>query len=266
VIQTILAALRRGDTQQRAPARSREPAACLADGMAGPRCLWGRRAQGPSARPDRPGLPPRLAEEFGQLRDRLLCSHAGQTLKTIAVCKATAGEGSSTVASQLARAFASVPRMRVVVVDSDCRHPGVHALLGVHQDKGLAEVLAEGATTTKERLQKTRWPNLYVLTNGAARSGQAILCAPHVFSEVLETLKAEFSVVLIDTPPTLAEETALAVAAQCDGVLLVVQAERTRWEVAQEAHARLRRAGAKVLGVVLNRRTYPIPEFLYKRL
>jgi capsular exopolysaccharide synthesis family protein len=210
--------------------------------------------------------PPQVAEEFRQLRDRILLGNTGQELKTIAVCKANAGEGSSTVACHLAIAFANDPRMRVVVVDSDLRHPALHTLLGVSQENGLYEILTEGVETTKEQIKKTALYNLCVITSGAAVSLQSIIFAPRVFTEVLNILKTEFSIVIVDTPPTLADDTALAVAAQCDGVILVVQAEQTRWEIAQEAQLRLQRAGAKCLGVVLNRRTYPIPEFLYKRL
>lgn len=210
--------------------------------------------------------PPQVVEEFRRLRDHLLLGNAGHELKTIAVCKANGGEGSSTVACHLAIAFANDPRMRVVLVDSDLRHPGLHTLLGVSQEKGLYEILTEGAATTKEQIKKTVLHNLCVITSGAPLSFQSIVFAPRVFTEVLETLKTDFSMVIVDTPPTLADDIALAVAAHCDGVILVVQAEQTRWEIAQEAQARLQRAGAKFLGVVLNRRTYPIPEFLYKRL
>jgi protein-tyrosine kinase len=226
----------------------------------------GREAKGETLLTSCMYTPPQVAEEFRQLRNRLFPGIAGHKLKTIAVCKANAGEGSSTVACHLAIAFANDPRMRVILVDSDLRHPGLHILLGASQENGLYEILTEGPTTTKERVKKTVIHNLYVITSGTPLSLHSMIFTPQVFTEVLETLKTDFSMVLVDTPSILAEDTALAVAAQCDGVILVVQAEQTRWEIAQEAQLRLQRAGAKCLGVVLNRRTYPIPEFLYKRL
>ncbi len=72
--------------------------------------------------------------------------------------------------------------------------------------------------------------------------------------------------VIVDTAPVLVDTTAAAVASQCDGAILVVHAEQTRRKAAQEAQARLQQAGANVLGAVLNKRQFPIPEFLYKRL
>ena len=172
-------------------------------------------------------IPPQVVEEFRQLRDRLLLGSAGHELKTIAVCKANASEGSSTVACHLALAFANDPRMRVVLVDSDLRHPSLHTLLGVSQENGLYEILTEGAATTKEQIKKTVLHNLCVITSGAPLSLQSIIFEPRVFTEVLETLKTDFSMVIVDTPATLTDDTALAVAAQCDGVILVVQAEQS---------------------------------------
>jgi capsular exopolysaccharide synthesis family protein len=282
VIHTIFFALRRlGSKWKKASALNRALAELVLDETAVP--MGSYKAQGSpmahetgfaggcNAKRNTPltgcmDTPPQVAEEFRQLRDRLLLGSASHEIKTIAVCKANGGEGSSTVACHLAIAFANDPRMRVVLVDSDLRHPGLHTLLGVSQENGLYEILTEGVETTKEQVKRTVLHNLYVITSGASMNLQSIVFAPHVFTEVLETLKTDFSMVIVDTPPTLTNDTALAVAAQCDGVILVVQAEQTRWEIAQEAQARLRRAGAKFLGVVLNRRTYPIPEFLYKRL
>jgi capsular exopolysaccharide synthesis family protein len=282
VIHRIFLALRKvGNKRKRASALNSALADLVLDETAVPASsnkAWGSPmtqktgfAGGCIAKEDMPltgcmDTPAQVVQEFRQLRDRLLLGNTGHELKTIAVCKANANEGSSTVASHLALAFASDPRMRVVLVDSDLRHPGLHTLLGVSQENGLYDILVEGAATTKERIKKTVLPNLCVITSGAPLSLQSMIFAPQVFTEVLETLKTDFSIVIVDTPPTLADDTALAVAAQCDGVILVVQAEQTRWEIAQEAQVRLRSAGAKFLGVVLNRRTYPIPEFLYKRL
>lgn len=203
-------------------------------------------------------------EEFQQLRENLMLRQAGQELKTLAVCKANAGEGSSRIACHLAIAFTSDPRARVVLVDSDLRHPGLHALLQVSQENGLYETLLEGAATTKDRIKKTGLPGLSVITSGTPPAAHP---APQTLSaDILQILKEQFSVIIVDTPPVLADPAAVGVAAQCDGAILVLQAEHTRWEVAREAQARLQRAGVNLLGVVLNRRKYPIPEFLYKRL
>ncbi|ETX05768.1 MAG: hypothetical protein ETSY2_21055 [Candidatus Entotheonella gemina] len=205
-------------------------------------------------------------QAFRQLRDNLRLLSQGDGLRTLAVCKAHAGEGSSRVACHLAMAFAYDPRVRVALVDSDFHHPGLHEYLQVEQANGLYDTLHDGADTVKERIKTTALPNLAVVTSGTPPISGAFPVDPLDVGRILKQLLPQFSMVLVDTAPVLVETTATAVASQCDGAILVVHAEHTRREAVQEAQARLQQAGAKVLGVVLNRRQFPIPEFLYKRI
>jgi capsular exopolysaccharide synthesis family protein len=205
-------------------------------------------------------------QAFRQLRDRLLMRSQGAGLRTLAVCKASPGEGSSRVACHLAMAFASDPRVRVALVDSDFHHPGLHGYLQVRQANGLYDTLHDGAETVKERIKTTAWPNLAVVTSGEPPASRAFPVDPLDVGRILQQLLSQFSMVIVDTAPVLVDSTAAAVASQCDGSILVVQAEQTRREAVQETQARLQQAGAHLLGAVLNKRQFPIPECLYKRL
>ncbi len=205
-------------------------------------------------------------EEFHQLRENLLLQQAGKPWQTLAICKANAGEGSSRIAYHLAMSFASNPRTRVALIDGDLHHPSLHQLLQVDQDAGLHETLMNGADSVKERLKRTVLPNLSVLTSGQPSVSHRLIIAPTEFAELLQILSSQFSIIIVDTSPILVDAAAAVMAAQCDGTILVTHAERTRWEVAQEAQARLQTAGAHLIGAVLNQRQYPIPDFLYKRL
>ncbi len=184
----------------------------------------------------------------------------------MAVCKAHPGEGSSRVACHLAMAFASDPRVRVALVDGDFYHPGLHEYLQVRRANGLYDTLHDGADTVKERIKITSMPNLAVVTSGEPPTSSAFPVDPLDVGRILQRLLSQFSTVVVDTAPVLVDATAAAVASQCDGAILVVHAEHTRREAAQEAQARLQQAGANVLGAVLNQRQFPIPEFLYRRL
>jgi Mrp family chromosome partitioning ATPase len=86
------------------------------------------------------------------------------------------------------------------------------------------------------------------------------------FANLLRVWRRAFSFVVFDTPAVLEESSAARLAGLADGVLMVLEAERERWEVAQKAKDQLVQASARLLGVVLNRRRYPIPEWLYKTL
>ncbi|MBU2706627.1 hypothetical protein KCM76_11595 [Zooshikella marina] len=83
---------------------------------------------------------------------------------------------------------------------------------------------------------------------------------------VLNQLSQQYKYVLFDGPPVFSSPEAVSMAAQFDGVTLVLQAEKTRWEVAQAAVDRLQQGGANVLGAVLNQRKYYMPKWIYDLL
>jgi Mrp family chromosome partitioning ATPase len=82
----------------------------------------------------------------------------------------------------------------------------------------------------------------------------------------VEQFRKEFDRILIDAPPLNLHGDGVALAQVADGLVLIVEAEATRRQAAQNVIRNLREAGVKVLGAVLNNRTFPIPEGLYRRL
>jgi Mrp family chromosome partitioning ATPase len=82
----------------------------------------------------------------------------------------------------------------------------------------------------------------------------------------LAALRKDFAVILIDAPPINAYADAALLGRMADGVVMILEANSTRREAAQRAKEILDAAGVRVLWAVLNKRTFPIPEFLYRRL
>jgi len=79
----------------------------------------------------------------------------------------------------------------------------------------------------------------------------------------LDQYRARFDWVVVDGPPITVYSDASILAPLVDGVVLVVEAERTRWEVVSQARRILEESGARILGAVLNRQRYHIPPALY---
>jgi len=79
-------------------------------------------------------------------------------------------------------------------------------------------------------------------------------------------MKKDYRHVVLDMPAMKEARLAARLASLCDGVVLVIEAERLRWEVLLEAKAQLLKWNANTLGVVLNKRRFPIPEWLYRTL
>jgi Mrp family chromosome partitioning ATPase len=92
-----------------------------------------------------------------------------------------------------------------------------------------------------------------------------ILSSP-VIDSCFEMLKKKFEIIVIDSPPATVSPEGLAICSKVDGVILVVEAERVRWPVAQNTKENILRNGGKIIGIVFNKHRHYIPEFVYQRL
>ena len=153
----------------------------------------------------------------------------------------------------------------ICLVEANFRTPSLPGLFGGTNHYGLADALRqEGAI--RDFAKRTGRDNLWLLSSG--RHGDDylnLLSCDRMKGRMLE-LRAEFSFVLIDAPPLNAYGDALLLGRLVDGVVLVLEANATRREVALRIAENLRAAKIQVLAAVLNKRTFPIPLALYKRL
>jgi Mrp family chromosome partitioning ATPase len=86
------------------------------------------------------------------------------------------------------------------------------------------------------------------------------------FHEQVAALKERYSLILLDAPSIAESSDALLAAPETDGIVMVVEAGSTRWQVAENAREKLAMQGGNVLGVILNKRRFYIPSFIYRRL
>jgi uncharacterized protein involved in exopolysaccharide biosynthesis/Mrp family chromosome partitioning ATPase len=183
----------------------------------------------------------------------------------VALTSCRQGEGSSTVAAHLALLLASRGEGRVLLVDANLQHPSVHRTFGVSISPGLADIVAIDsacATLTKP----SGLANLDLLCSGKAEDGLAWLFESRNFALLLSLWRREYSFVVFDTPAFWEGSHPICLYSAVDAVILVVEAERVRWETAQRARDRLVDSGANVFGVVLNKRRFHVPDWLYQTL
>ena len=171
----------------------------------------------------------------------------------------------STVAAQLAVTAAGRGQRRVLLVDANLARPVVHRTFGVDLQPGVAEVLSD-PEKVPAAIQPTGIAGLSVVAAGMPEPspGEALDCA--ALAGVLDRLKADFDLVIFDLPASGQTGSATRLAALLDGLVMVVEAERVRWEVAQRTSELLRRAGVRLLGAVLNKRRQHVPNWLYRTL
>ncbi|MFB5760240.1 CpsD/CapB family tyrosine-protein kinase [Paenibacillus medicaginis] len=191
-----------------------------------------------------------IAESYRSLRTNIEFSSFDQDLKTIAVTSARPLEGKTTTAVNMAAAFAQAKK-NVVLIDANFRKPTIHDIFSKQNRGGLSNIIAK-QYSVHEMVQETHIDNLSVITSGPIPPNPAEMLSSNNFKEMLDKLKMNYSVILIDTPPALIVTDAQVVAAQCDGVLLVVHAGKAKRDAVVKVKEHLEHARARLLGVVLN--------------
>ena len=140
---------------------------------------------------------------------------------------------------------------KVLLLDADLRHPHLHSVFGLPNTPGLTSLLNDQADVT-EAILETEIPGLALLPSGPCPPNPAELLTSPRLKELLVTLRERFDYILIDTPPLLAVTDPCVVAHAVDGVLLTLRNSKHGRPHAQCAKEILDRAGANVLGVVVN--------------
>lgn len=190
-----------------------------------------------------------IAEAFRGLRTNLQFLAVDDPPRVIVITSSMPSEGKSTTAINLALALAEADH-NVVLVDGDLRRPSVHKYLDLIGPVGFSTVLS-GVATLSEALQKTRYPNLTVLTSGTVPPNPSELLASQAAQTLLADLRNEFDYVIVDSTPLLAVTDAAILAAGADGVLMIARFGQTKRDQLVHAVGNLKDVGARVLGAVL---------------
>jgi len=203
-----------------------------------------------------------LIKAYSRLKQNILRSSADEETKTLLFSSCTQGEGNSTVLINFAMMLSSEGE-KVLLIDTNLRSPSFHEVFNLNRENGVTELFLN-KRTLQEVIKKTDYPNLFVITSGTPHSNPPLLLESNSLDSLIKEMKTIVDWVLFDSPPVNSFNDSMALAARMDGVVMVIQAEKTRSELAQSAKQQLENAGGKILGVVLNKRRFYIPEWLYK--
>ena len=209
--------------------------------------------------------PPELREESLKLVQRLFLTSEQAPPKAVMFAAIDSGNGCSRMCAITAQLVAENVSGSVCLVESNFRSPSLPGLFGGTNHYGLADSLRqEGAIRCFAK--PTAQENLWLLSSGHQGKDSLSLLSGDRMKQRMSELRNEFSFVLMDAPPLNAHADGLVLGRFVDGVVLVLEANATRREVALRIAESLRTAKIPVLAAVLNKRTFPIPSALYKRL
>lgn len=191
-----------------------------------------------------------VAEAFLKMRTNLTFMHVDKPPRVIVVTSPMPGDGKSTVAANLAAAFA-VGGSPTVLIDADLRRPVVAESFGLIEGVGLSNVLA-GQAEIDDVLQHTAIPNLDVLASGTVPPNPSELLGSVSMKRLLDELSQD-AVVILDAPPLLPVTDAAVLTANSDGALVVISEGRTEDRQLAGCLSQLETVHGTALGVVLNK-------------
>jgi len=207
--------------------------------------------------------------QFGQemriLEQSISWALGNHEKKVIQFIGSQPGEGTSTIVREFAKVSAENGSQSVLIIDADAHHLTQHQTFGINLQTPLSLIMADGGD----------------LNQAVSQVGKSKLFLSAFFSETTTKstnslffkadgawgkIRQRFDLILIDSPAFSASVDGIDLCAMVDGVVLVIEAERTRSPVTKETKERIRSSGGNLLGIVFNKHRHYLPEWIYKKL
>lgn len=191
-----------------------------------------------------------ISEQFRMIQTNIKFSMAGENSKILLITSPGDGEGKSTTAANLAITIAQ-QKEKVLLIDANLRKPALHSFFKSANDSGLVDVL-NGRISFHDAIIHTEIGRLDLLPTGHIPYNPVELLGSQMMQELLKIALRSYHTILIDSNAILDVTDTKLLANQCDGVVLVLQNGKTKYEKAAEAKKVLEFAKAKLVGVVMN--------------
>jgi capsular exopolysaccharide synthesis family protein len=204
-------------------------------------------------------------EESQKLIQNIFLAGAQEPPHVVVFAGIDHGNGCTRICAQAAETLQETFRGTICLVEANFRSPSMRHLFGVTNHCGLTDALL-GEGPMKAYATPLRKSNIQLMTCGSLVLNSHVLLNSERLRNRFDELRNEFDYVVVDAPPLTRYSDAIALGKAADGLVLVLEANATRKEAAVRVSDHLRVSQIRVLGAVLNKRTLPIPERLYRRL
>lgn len=189
------------------------------------------------------------AEALRTVRSELLLRWFKDGRKTLAIGSASADEGASYLAANLAILFAQMGR-KVLLIDTNMRQPRQHTIFNLGKCMGLSDILGDRVPTLEVRAVKS-FPTLSVLPAGSPPPNPAELLTRPAFGALLSGLETSYDIILLDTAPAQLSSDFQLIAAHVGGMLIASRRNISRLAPLAELKVKITFAGAQVVGAVV---------------
>lgn len=202
--------------------------------------------------------------ELAALEANLLgTAQKGHDVKTILVTSSNTREGKSVAAVSIAYALYKDTNLKVLLIDGNFHAPRLNELFNVDPAPGFADYILNNAENV---FKETEFEGILLMPQGSTVANPLDVFRAKNFSDKLNALRNTFDYVICDGHSVMgASDTSMA-ARYFDGVVIVVECEKTKWEVMQMSVEKIRKLQGNVIGAVMNRRKYYVPRSLYGKI
>jgi capsular exopolysaccharide synthesis family protein len=207
-----------------------------------------------------------VTEQYRILRTNLQALDKTSPAKVLAISSAIHGEGKTITSINLGITFAhDLNKKSILLVDADMRKGKLTRDLGLKAEFGLSDVLGSGLELDKA-LVNIGIENLSILPSGKKPNHPAELLGSQRMKDLIAECRKKYDYVLFDCPPVVPVTDAGVLGAQCDGVVMILQAGRTQRGVIRHAQDLLHAARVRVFGYVMTHIEYHLPQYIYRYL
>jgi capsular exopolysaccharide synthesis family protein len=204
-------------------------------------------------------------EEEMRLVQRVFLLPGSQSPGMVVFCAVDHAAGAAGICARAAENLAAQTTSQVCIIDGNLHSPSLHSYFGLKNDHGLTDVVLQPGSM-RNFVNALPGNNLSLLCAGPRCDESPALWKSDRLRSLMAEIRKEFRYILIYAPPAITHVDAALLGQLADGVILIVESNITRRETARKAKEAFVAANVKVLGAVLNNRTFPIPEFLYRKL
>jgi capsular exopolysaccharide synthesis family protein len=226
---------------------------------------WQSEGQAVALQPPKLDMEEKQRDEIMKCVQHVFLMPRAEAPRTVVLTGIESGTGCTWICCRAAEILASQVSGPICVVDANLRSPGLHQYFGVENHHGLSDAL-KGTESIRNFVRPLGRQNLWLLSCGANATNSHSLLSSDSMRLRLAELRQYFEYILIDAPAMSLGIDGIALGRAAEGVVLVLKANASRREAARKAVQDLQSAGARILGAVLNQRTFPIPQAIYTKL
>jgi Mrp family chromosome partitioning ATPase len=207
-----------------------------------------------------------MTEEMIVLYQSIDCLLPDAAKITIQFSSSRTGEGTTLITREFANVARNVFGKSVLIIDANIRNLDQCRFFGYSPSVTLLDVLSDTKLPVCNAIYNVNKPDISICALAQLGTTFYGIFTTKIMMNLLDRLKKKFDLIIIDSAPapTLSLADSVGISSSVDGVVLIIQAETTRWPLVEATKNRILRNGGNILGVVLNKRKYYIPELLYR--